>query len=118
MVLQIRFVSSVSFILTEIVAEADPPTNLTVESKTSKSIILTWATLVYDGNSPITNYTVRYKLESDTTYTFRTTNNARVNLTGLIPAQTYLADVATNNFHFIGRFSNQITDDTGEAGMF
>ena len=104
--------------LTEFVAEPDPPTNLTVESETSKSISLSWAAPGCDGNSPIINYTVRYILESNKTDAVRTTNNTRFNLTGLIPAQTYLIDVAANNFHFKGNFSNQITEDTGEAGMF
>ena len=107
-----------SFILTEFVAEPDPPTNLTVESKTSESISLSWAAPVYDGNSPITNYTVGYKLESNTTYTFLATNNTRVSLTGSIPAQTYLIDVAAKNFYFMGNFSDQIMEVTGEAGMF
>ena len=108
----------VSFILTEFIAEPGPPTNLTVESNTSKSISLNWTAPVYNGNSPITNYTVRYVLQSNATYTCETTNNTRFNLTGLIPAQTYLIDVAANNVHFMGNFSNQIKEVTEEAGMF
>lgn len=115
---EIRYLSSVSFILTKFVAEPGPPTNLTAESKTSESISLRWAAPACDGNSHIANYTVRYKSKSNTTYRLHTTNNTRVNLTGLIPAQTYLIDVAAANFHFIGNFSNQITEVTREGGMF
>ena len=79
---------------------------------------MSWAAPVYDGNSPITNYTVRYKLESDQTYTFHTTNNTRFNFNGLVPAQTYLIGAAVNNFYFMGNFSDQIMEFTREAGMF
>ena len=114
---EIRFLRSVSFMLTKFVAEPDPPINLTAVSNTSESINLSWAAPAYDGNSPITSYTVRYKLESNKTDTF-CTNNTLFNLTGLIPAQKYLIDVAANNSHFMGNFSNQITEVTREAGMF
>ena len=88
--------------------------NLTVENKTDTSISIKWAAPAFDGNSPITSYTVSYKLENDATLMVNVTNITSINLIGLIPAMAYEISVSANNLNFSGSPSN-ITVVTADA---
>ena len=92
-----------------------PPRNLRNETVTNTSISVKWEAPIFDGNSPITNYTVRYKLEGSVIYMFNLTSNTSINLTGLTPAKTYVIVVFANNSDFSGS-PNQIKVVTADAG--
>ena len=95
--------------------EPGPPWNLTNGTITDTSISVKWEAPIFDGNSPITNYTVRYKLENSATHMVNVTNNISINLIDLSPAKAYVIVVFANNIHFSGS-ENQITLVTADAG--
>ena len=99
----------------QILDEPGPPRNLMNETITRTSISIKWETPISDGNSPITNYTVSYKLDNDANPMVYITKNTTINLIGLIPAQKYEINVSANNNHFSGSPSN-ITVFTAEPG--
>ena len=92
-----------------------PPRNLTNGTITDTSIVVKWEAPLFDGNSPITSYTVNYKLENSTTNMVNVTNNTSINLINLSPAKVYVIVVSANNIHFSGP-TNQITRKTEDAG--
>ena len=92
-----------------------PPRNLTNGTITDTSISVKWEAPIFDGNSPITNYIVSYKLENSTTKVVSVTNNTSINLNDLSPAKAYLIVVSANNIHFSGS-ANQITFVTADPG--
>ena len=92
-----------------------PPRNLRNETVTNTSISVKWEAPIFDGNSPITNYTVSHKLEDSAINIVNVTNNTSINLTDLIPAMTYVIIVSANNEHFPGS-PNQITVVTADSG--
>ena len=96
--------------------EPGPPRNLTNGTITDTSIVVKWEAPIFDGNSPINNYTVRYKLENSITNMVNVTNNTSINLIDLSPAKAYLIYVSANNIHFLGS-ENQITLVTANPGM-
>ena len=102
--------------ISKILDKPDPPTNLTTDLKTSTSISIKWIAPIFNGNSPITNYTIRYKLENSSTFKENVTMNTSFVLTNLIPAETYVIYVFASNIHFKG-CSGQITEVTEEGGM-
>ena len=100
----------------QILDEPGPPRNLTSGTITDTLIRVKWEAPIFDGNSPITNYTVNYKLENNATNMFIVTNITSIDLIGLTPAKTYVIVVSANNIHFSGS-PNQITVVTADAGM-
>lgn len=90
--------------------------NIRKETVTNTSISVKWEAPMFDGNSPITNYTVSYKLENNTTPMVNVTKDTTINLIGLIPAQKYEINIFANNYHFSGYPSN-ITVVTADGGM-
>ena len=95
--------------------EPGPPRNLTNGAITDTSIVVKWEAPLFDGNSPITNYTVKYRLENSTTNMVNETNTTSINLINLSPATVYVIVVSANNIHFSGS-ANQITLKTEDAG--
>ena len=95
--------------------EPGPPRNLINGAITDTSIVVKWEAPLFDGNSPITNYTVKYKLENSTTNMVNETNNTSINLINLSPATFYVIVVSADNIHFSGS-PNQITLVTEDAG--
>ena len=92
--------------LFQILDQPGRPMNLTSENITDASVSLKWTAPTFDGNSPITSYTVSYKTENDTSPVIKVTKNTTINLMGLIPAQKYEINVSANNNHFSGSPSN------------
>ena len=95
--------------------EPGPPRNLTNGTITDTSIVVKWEAPIFDGNSPIANYTVKHKSENSATNMVNVTNNTTINLIDLSPAKAYVIDVSANNIHFSGS-ANQITLVTADAG--
>ena len=100
----------------QILDEPGPPRNLTSGTITDTLISVKWEAPIFDGNSPITNYTVNYKLENNATKMFMATNITSIDVIGLIPAKTYVIVVFANNIYFSGS-PKQITVVTADAGM-
>ena len=96
--------------------EPGPPRNLANGTVTDTSISVKWEAPIFDGNSPITNYTVSYTLEDSSTVMENVTMNTSFVLIDLIPAKTYVIDVFAKNIHFQGT-PDQITVVTRDAGM-
>ena len=95
--------------------EPGRPRNLTNGTITDTSIVVKWEGPIFDGNSPIANYTVKYKLENSEADMVNVTNNTSINLIDLSPAKAYVINVSANNIHFSGS-ANQITLVTADAG--
>ena len=95
--------------------EPCPPRNLTYGTITDTSISVKWEAPIFDGNSPITNYTVSYKLEGSTTNMVNVTNITSIDLIGLTPSKTYVIVVFANNIHFSGS-PNKIIVVTADSG--
>ena len=95
--------------------EPGPPRNLANGAIIDTSISVKWETPIFDGNSPITNYTVSYKLEGSATNMVNVTNTTSIDLIGLTPAKTYVIVVSANNIHFSGS-AKQIILVTADAG--
>ena len=102
--------------LFQILEEPGQPRNLTNGTITDTSVSLEWKAPVFDGNSPITNYTVSYKTKNNATLMVDVTENTTIDLVGLFPAQKYEINVSANNNHFSGSPSN-ITVVTADAGI-
>ena len=95
--------------------EPGPPRNLTNGAITDTSIVVKWEAPLFDGNSPITNYTVKYSVENSTTNMVNETNNTSINLINLSPATFYVIVVSANNIHFSGS-TDKIIRKTEDAG--
>ena len=95
--------------------EPGPPRNLTNGAITNTSFVVKWEAPIFDGNSPIANYTVKHKLENSTTNMVNVINNTTINLIDLYPAKAYVINVSANNIHFSGT-ANQIALVTADAG--
>ena len=67
------------------------PHNLTASQVSENDAVLSW-TAVYQADS----YTVAYRLQSDSTYSYMTVNSNQVTLTNLQPKTSYIAKVRTN----------------------
>ena len=62
----------------QILDEPGPPRNLRNETVTNTSISVKWQAPIFDGNSPITNYTVvSYKSEDSIINMVNLTNNTQ-----------------------------------------
>ena len=100
----------------QILDEPGPPRNLTNGTITDTSISIKWEPPIFDGNSPITNYTVSYKLQNDASPPMvNVTNKTSINLIDLSAAKTYVIVVSAKNNHFAGS-ANQITLVTADGG--
>ena len=95
--------------------EPGPPRNFRTETVTKTSISVKWEAPTLDGNRPITNYTVIYKLEDSEIKIVYVTNNTSITLIDLNPSKTYVIIVFANNNHFSGS-PNQIKVVTADAG--
>ena len=99
----------------QILDEPGPPRNLRNETVTNTSISVKWQAPIFDGNSPITNYTVvSYKSEDSIITMVNLTNNTSISLINLSPPQAYVIVVFANNNHFSGS-PNHITVVTADA---
>ena len=99
----------------QILDKPGPPRNLRNETVTNTLISVKWEAPIFDGNSPITNYTVSYKLENSAINMVNVINNTSINLIDLTPAKTYVIVVSANNNHFPG-IPTQITVVTADSG--
>ena len=99
----------------QILDNPGPPRNLRNQTVTNTSISVKWEAPIFDGNSPITNYTVSYMLEDSAINMVNVTNNTLINLIDLTPAKTYVIVVSANNNHFLGS-PNQIAVVTADSG--
>ena len=87
-----------------------------VDDRTSTSLSVSWKAPIYTGESPITLYTVEYRLSNETVFQQKNSTSLSVELINLLSAKRYDIRVFARNEHFIGERSTEISAKTGESG--
>lgn len=89
------------------------PRHLTANQVTENDAVLSW-TAVYQADS----YTVAYRRQSDSTYSYVTANSNQVTLTNLQPKTNYIAKVRTNCDTMQGVWSDEFQFSTTTLPYF
>ena len=103
-------------IFLNLLAPPDPPNNIVIKSVTAYSIFIQWSKGAFDGNSPITNYSVEYHKGLNWSSPIFTGKLLKANITKLSPFTNYSFRVCSRNN--IGIACTKAHGTTNESGKY
>ena len=73
------------------------PTSVSLDSVTSRSLVVSWVAPSNNGGSPVTGYVIEYKLSSSAVYSVVSTTSTAHTLGGLLPYMEYELRIFSEN---------------------
>ena len=99
-----------------LLAPPDPPNSIVIGNVTAYSIFIQWSKGAFDGNSPITNYSVEYHKGVNWSSPIFAGKSLKANITKLSPFTNYTFRVCSRNN--IGITCTMAHGTTKESGTY